>query len=89
MGKLATIGTTLGAALLLSLPVAARADDPARRACFADANRLCPAEVHSLSRHRVELCLAAHEAQTSPVCHAMIETIRAQRTAAAAASRGH
>lgn len=77
----------LGAAASLTISAAARADDPARRACYADAVRLCRAEVHSLSRRRVELCLANRIAQTSPPCHSMILTIRAQRLAAAARAR--
>ena len=72
-----------GAVILLSTSVATLADDPARRACHADAVRLCPAEMHSLSRRRVELCLWARVSQTTPVCHAMILTIHAQRQAAA------
>ena len=72
----------LAIASLLATPPA-RADDPARRACYPDAVRLCPAEVRSLSRHRVELCLANRIDQTTPACHAMILTVRAQRQAAA------
>ena len=83
MRTLPIIVRAAGAFILLSMSVAALADDPARRACHADAVRLCPAEVHSLNRRRVELCLWARVNQTTPVCHAMILTIHAQRAAAA------
>ena len=71
-------------AILMSLAAPAHADDPARRACYADAVRLCSPEMHSLSRRRVEMCLANRIAQTTPTCHAMILTVRARREAAAA-----
>ena len=83
MRAVAAIMGTVGAAILTSVPAPTRADDPARRACYADATRLCSSEVHSLSRRRVEICLASHVNQTTPTCHAMIETIRAQRATAA------
>ncbi|WP_174293424.1 hypothetical protein [Sphingomonas bacterium] len=70
------------ALLVAALPTAALAEDPARRACYADAKRLCPEAVHALSRKRAEVCLAAKIDQTSPGCHAMILKVRAQRAAA-------
>ncbi len=63
--------------------VAAPGGDPARRACYADAKRLCPEAVRALARHRAELCLAAHIDQTTPGCHAMIVKVKAERDTAA------
>ena len=82
MSNRVTAVALLGGAILLGSSTAAHADDPARRACYADAVRLCSPEMHSLSRRRVELCLANRINQTTPTCHAMILTVRAQRAAA-------
>lgn len=65
--------------LLAGVAGSAWADDPAKKACFADAKRLCPAEVKSLSRHKVELCLNRQVEKTTPGCHAMILKVRADR----------
>lgn len=69
----------MGLAALLASGTA-RADDPQRKACLADARRLCRPEMKSLSRKRVELCLARRVAETTPPCHAMIDRVRAERT---------
>lgn len=89
MARRMTTRAALAAAILLTVPATALADDPARRACYPDAVRLCRAEVHSLSRRRVELCLATHVDQTTPNCHAMILAIRTQRAAAAGHPAAH
>ena len=77
-------GRLIGGALAVlaaALSTAAQADDPARKACYADAKRLCPEAVHALSRKRAEACLAVKIEQTSPGCHAMILKVREQRAA--------
>lgn len=74
-GTLALLAATLSAAV-------AHADDPARKACYADAKRLCPEAVHALSRKQAEVCLAAKIDQTSPGCHTMILKVREQRAGA-------
>ena len=86
-GRVVMLAATIVASFGLQA-VPARADDPGRRACYADAQRLCRPEMQSLSRRRVELCLWTHLAQTTPVCDATILQIRAQRQAAAL-SRQH
>lgn len=58
--------------------------DPGRKACAQEARRLCPAEMKSLSRKKVEACMIAKITQTSPVCHAAMLKIKAEREAAGA-----
>lgn len=68
---------------LAAMPVApAAAEDLGKKACIADARRLCPAAMQSMSRKKVEACLIARIDQTSPVCHAAMLQIKAQRQAA-------
>lgn len=55
------------------------AQDTAKKVCFADAKRLCPAEVRAMSRKRAEVCLYQKIAQTTPHCHDTIELIHEQR----------
>lgn len=57
--------------------------DPGKKACVAEARRLCPAEMKSLSRKKVEACMIAKIDQTSATCHAAMLRIKAQREAAA------
>lgn len=59
------------------------APDLGKRACAQEARRLCPAEMRTFSRRRVELCMIAKIDQTSPVCHAAMLRIKAEREAAA------
>lgn len=59
------------------------AADLGKRACAQEARRLCPAEMRTFSRRRVELCMIAKIDQTSPVCHAAMLRIKAEREAAA------
>ena len=75
----------LGAAAMLcatGLSVDARAaSDPGRKACAQEARLLCPAEMKTLSRKKVEACMIARISQTSPTCHAAMLRIKAQREA--------
>jgi len=75
----------LGACLLLAaIPVAAQsAPDPGKKACAKEARALCPAEMQSLSRKKVEACMIAKIARTSPICHAAMLRIKAEREATA------
>lgn len=66
----------------IALPaVAQAAGDPGKKACVQEARRLCPAEMKSLSRKKVEACMIARIDQTSPTCHAAMLQIKAQREA--------
>ncbi|WP_230480726.1 hypothetical protein [Sphingomonas sp. Leaf21] len=55
--------------------------DPGKKACVAEARRLCPAEMKTMSRKKVEACMIAKIEQTSPVCHAAMLKIKAEREA--------
>lgn len=82
--------TPLGATALLFasfVPAQAAAPDPGKKACAKEARILCPAEMKSLSRKKVEACMIAKVDQTSPTCHAAMLKIRDQREAAATAKR--
>jgi hypothetical protein len=57
--------------------------DPGKKACAKEARRLCAAEMRTFSRKRVEACMIARIDQTSPVCHAAMLRIKAEREAAA------
>lgn len=70
--------------LLATMPIAAQAaPDPGKKACAKEARALCPAEMQSLSRKKVEACMIAKIARTSPICHAAMLRIKAEREAAA------
>lgn len=72
------------AALLLGATaphLALAAPDPGRKACVQEARKLCPAEMKSLSRKKVEACMIARIQDTSPACHAAMLKIKAQREA--------
>ena len=56
--------------------------DSGKKECAQEARRLCPAEMRSFSRKRVEACMIAKIDQTSPVCHAAMLRIKAERDAA-------
>lgn len=72
------------AALLspLSIGVAQAESDPGKKACVAEARRLCPMEMKSMSRKKVEACMIQKIDQTSPTCHAAMLRIKAEREAA-------
>lgn len=57
----------------------ANAEDAGRKACYADAKRLCPAAVHAFNRKAAEACLFEKIAQTTPHCRDTILLIREQR----------
>lgn len=63
---------------------AALGEDLGKKACAAEARKLCPAEMASWSRKKVEACMIAKINQTSPTCHAAMLRIKAERLAAAA-----
>ncbi|MDY0959098.1 hypothetical protein SOM26_10425 [Sphingomonas sp. CFBP8993] len=75
----------LGAALLILSPgiaAAQGAPDQGKKACVAEARRLCPMEMKSMSRKKVEGCMIQKIEQTSPTCHAAMLRIKAEREAA-------
>ncbi|WP_336962805.1 hypothetical protein [Sphingobium aquiterrae] len=72
---------TLSAAALGGTAHAA-APDPARKACAREAKTLCPAEMKSFSRKKVEACMIVKISQTSTECHAAMLRIKAEREAA-------
>jgi hypothetical protein len=81
-----------GAAALLvavaALPGGAQAaSDPGKAACAREARQLCPAEMRSMSRKRVEACMIVRIEQTSPACHAAMLRIKAEREGARAVMR--
>ena len=81
---LSVVASTAALALPASLHAQA---DPGKKACAQEARRLCPAEMKSLSRKKVEACMIRKVEQTSPVCHAAMLKIKAEREAAAEAKR--
>jgi hypothetical protein len=76
----------LGASAMLLGPGQAAVSpqpDSGKKACVQEARRLCPAEMKSLSRKKVEACMIVKIDQTSPTCHAAMLRIKAQREASA------
>lgn len=77
--------STIGAVLLTSGPMIAfnaqAASDPGKKACAQEARRLCPAEMKTLSRKKVEACMIVKIDQTSPVCRSAMLMIKAEREA--------
>lgn len=55
------------------------APDPGKKACVKEARILCPAEMKSLSRKRVEACMIANVDKTSPTCKSAMLKIKAER----------
>ena len=71
---------TLGlSAALMAMPPFAQAEDIGKKACMADAKRLCAAVVHAFNRKGAEACLFQKIEQTTPQCHDTILLIHAQR----------
>lgn len=64
-----------------SVPMAQAQSDPGKKACAKEARLLCPAEMKSMSRKKVEACMIAKIGQTSSVCHAAMLRIKAEREA--------
>lgn len=73
----------LSAALLVTSPAFA-APDEGKRACLSDAKLLCPNEMRSFSRKKVQACLIAKINQTTPGCHATMLKLKAEHDAAVA-----
>ena len=74
--KLLALTAFVGATVAQAAPA-----DIGKRACAKEARRLCPAEMRSFSRKRVEACMIVKIDQTSAVCHATMLKIKAQREA--------
>lgn len=74
---------SVAAAALLAVTGTAHAvPDPGKKACAQEARRLCPTEMKSFSRKKVEACMIARIDQTSNACHAAMLRIKAEREAA-------
>ncbi|WP_295524675.1 hypothetical protein [Novosphingobium sp. Chol11] len=89
MDPIASLGRPLTAAfacaLLAASGTAFAVPDLGKRACAQEARRLCPAEMRTLSRKRVEACMIAKVDQTSAICHAAMLRIKAERESMAKA----
>lgn len=74
----------IAAPMLFALagPAAAQSD-PGKKACVAEARRLCPAEMKAMSRRKVEACMIRRIDDTSPTCRAAMLRIKAEREAKA------
>lgn len=86
LGELAGVGTLLLWAA--AAPAVQAQSDPGKKACVKEARLLCPAEMKSMSRKKVEACMIANIERTSPACHAAMLRIKAEREANAKRS-GH
>lgn len=75
--------TVLSAALaLLGAPNASAADrDPGKKACAKEAKVLCPREMRSLSRKKVEACMVKNVEKVSPTCKEAMYEIKRMREA--------
>ena len=75
----------IGCATLLAFAgnfgTAQAAEDLGKKACAQEAKRLCAAEMRSFSRKKVEACMIVKIDQTSPLCHAAMLRIKAEREA--------
>jgi hypothetical protein len=69
-------------AIAMASPALA-APDPGKKACVKEARTLCPAEMKSLSRKKVEACMIRNIEKTSPTCKAAMLKIKAEREALA------
>jgi hypothetical protein len=77
--KLANVSALLS--LWAIAPAVQAQSDPGKKACAKEARMLCPAEMKSMSRKKVEACMITKIAQTSPVCHAAMLRVKAEREA--------
>lgn len=75
------IGTIVTSIAMISPALAA--PDPGKKACVKEARILCPAEMKSLSRKKVEACMIRNVEKTSPTCKAAMIKIKAEREALA------
>ena len=80
-------GVALGiGAIVTSLAMtgsAFAAPDLGKKACVKEARILCPAEMKSLSRNKVEACMIRSIEKTSPICKTAMLRIKAEREAVA------
>lgn len=76
------IAPVLAAAAMTLSVSAVAASDPGKKACVAEAKHLCPNEMRSLSRKKVEACMIVKIEQTSPICHAAMLKIKTERETA-------
>lgn len=74
-------GSILFLSVFASSTAAYAPPDLGKKACAQEARRLCPAEMKTMSRKKVEACMIAKIEQTSPICHAAMLRIKAQREA--------
>lgn len=73
-------------AIVTSIAMTTPADaaaDPGKKACVQEARKLCPAEMKSLSRKKVEACMIRNIEKTSPTCKSAMLRIKAEREALA------
>lgn len=77
------VAAALGSLAILMCGPAQALTDLGKKACAKEARKLCPAEMKSLSRKRVEACMIAKVEQTSPGCREAMYRIKAQREKAA------
>lgn len=80
-GTALRIGAIL-ASIAMTTPAVAAAD-PGKKACAQEARKLCPAEMKSLSRKKVEACMIRSIEKTSPTCKSAMLKIKAEREALA------
>ena len=52
------------------------APDPGKKACVKEARILCPAEMKSMSRKKVEACMIKNIERTSPTCKSAMLKIK-------------
>lgn len=74
-------------AIVMSIAItspAFAAPDPGKKACVKEARTLCPAEMKSLSRKKVEACMIRNIDKTSPTCKSAMLKIKAEREGSAA-----
>lgn len=55
------------------------APDPGKKACVKEARTLCPSEMKSMSRKKVEACMIMNIEKTSPTCKSAMLKIKAER----------
>jgi hypothetical protein len=72
----------IAASIAMTSPAVA-APDPGKKACVQEARKLCPAEMKSLSRKKVEACMIRNIEKTSPTCKSAMLKIKAEREALA------
>lgn len=82
IGGFALCVGAISASIAMTIPAFA-APDPGKKACAQEARKLCPAEMKTLSRKKVEACMIRNIEKTSPTCKAAMLKIKAEREALA------